>query len=94
MESINDDGPTNIRILNLLIILEKKWWLIYEETACYRLRISDLSLNLFHGAMTKKKQFMGKFGTNTNIIKYQASYLMFLNNHGFQKILILILSKP
>ena len=58
MESINDDGPTKIRILNLLIILEKKWWLIYEETACYRLRISDLSLNLFHGAMTKKKQFM------------------------------------
>lgn len=41
----------------------------------------------------KKKQFMGKFGTNTNIVKYQASYLMFLNN-SFQKILILILSKP
>ena len=41
----------------------------------------------------KKKQFMGKFGTNTNIIKYQASYLMFLNN-SFRKIFILILSKP
>lgn len=41
----------------------------------------------------KNKQFMGKFGTNTNIVKYQASYLMFLNN-SFQKILILILSKP
>lgn len=35
----------------------------------------------------KKKQFMGKFGTNTNIVKYQASYLMFLNN-SFRKILI------
>lgn len=60
MESINDDGPTKIGILNLLILLEKKWWPIYEEKACYRLRISDLSLNLFHGAMTKKKTVYGK----------------------------------
>lgn len=28
----------------------------------------------------KNKQFMGKFGININIIKYQVLYLMFLNN--------------
>ena len=47
MESVNDDRPTKIRILNLLIILEKKWWLINT----LRFRISDLTLNLLLGAV-------------------------------------------
>lgn len=54
MELINDDGLIKIRILNLFIILEKKWWLIYEEMVCYWFRILDLLLNLFYGVMIKK----------------------------------------
>lgn len=53
MELINDDGLIKIRILNLFIILEKKWWLIYEEMVCYWFRILDLLLNLFYWVMIK-----------------------------------------
>lgn len=80
MESVNDDGPTKIRILNLLIILEK---VVVDLQGKGFPSAQDIRVNAEFaswGREEEKTDSWGKFGTNTKIIKYQALYIMFLNN--------------
>ena len=67
VESVNDDGPTKIRIsFEFANNLRKKWRLIYKETVSLRLKTgkktkkkryrSDLTLNLLHEAVKKTKK--------------------------------------